>query len=126
MDFSDEADEFVGVVEFAGRGGAHGGCGQIAAEGDDALDAGLAVAVKMGGNVSARGAYAGEVRGGLDAGVLDNGEDGLVGAFLAGAASTVGDGEIVGAEGGELLDDGRELGKAFRGAGREELEGEVQ
>jgi hypothetical protein len=38
----------------------------------------------------------------------------------------VGDGEIVGAEGGELLDDGRELGKAFRGAGREELEGEVQ
>jgi hypothetical protein len=80
----------------------------------------------MGGNVSARGAYAGEVRGSLDAGVLDNGEDGLVGAFLAGAASTGGDGEIVGAEGGELLDDGRELGKAFRGAGREELEGEVQ
>ena len=83
---ADEFDEFVGVAEFAGLGHARG---QVAAQGDEAADAGGAVVGKDVADVLPRRADAGEVRRGVEAfggDVLDDGE----GALARRAAGTEG------------------------------------
>lgn len=83
---ADEFDEFVGVAEFAGLGHARG---QVAAQGDEAADAGGAVVGKDVADVLPRRADAGEVRRGVEAfggDVLDDGE----GALTRRAAGTEG------------------------------------
>ena len=124
MLLADEADQLVGVVEFAGRSGAHRRGRQIAAQRHDALDARFAVARKLRRNVGARRANAGEVRRGLHAAVLHHRQQGFVRAFLVRPARAVGHGEVVGPQRRQLADHGRQLGHALRRARRKQLERE--
>jgi hypothetical protein len=66
---ADEADQLVGVVKLARRGGAHRRRRQIAAQGHNALHARLAVALQLRRHMRARRANTGEMRRGLNAGL---------------------------------------------------------
>ena len=86
---ADELDEFIGVGEFAGLGGARR---QIATQGDDAADAGRLILVENIADVGARRTDAGKVWRGIEAfggDFLDDRE----GALARRAAGTKGDGE---------------------------------
>jgi hypothetical protein len=117
---ADELDQLVGVAELAGKADAGG---QVAAQGDDAADAGGLVALQDLADVLAGRADARQVRRRLVAFALDL-EDGFEGALLGGAAGAEGDREELGLEHGQLLAHHAQLVGAFGGLRREEFDGE--
>ena len=117
---ADELDQVVGVAQLAGEADAGG---QVAAQGDDAADAGGLVALQDLADLLAGRADARQVRRGLVAFALDL-ENRLEGAFLGGAAGAVGHREELGLEGGQLLAHRTQLLGAFGGLRREEFDGD--
>ena len=96
---ADEAGEFGGGVE--GLGGRFGVLGQVAAEGEDVVDAVVLVVGDDCGDLVAGVGDAGEVRHGLDAEVVADLADPVSGGSTGGAAGAVGDGHKVGPVSGE-------------------------
>ena len=90
MCLADERHQLAGVMEIARCAGADRGGRKIAAQRYDALHAGCLVAVEQRRDPRPRRADAGQVRRGLDAGLFDDLDHGVVGAVLIRAAGTVG------------------------------------
>ena len=117
---ADELDQLVGVAQLA-AGVTHAG-GQVAAQGDDALDAVGTVVVDQVAQVFARVADAGQVRCGRNLHLAVQLQHGAAGAFTGGAAGTVGDGKEFRACRSQGPGGGEQFFVAGFGLGREELE----
>lgn len=95
----DELDKFVGVVEFVGQ--ILSILGQVAAQGDEAVDANLLVTIEQGFEGGGGVADAREMGNGGETGFLVELEGEALGAISGGSASAIGDGEEAGLVGGE-------------------------
>ena len=122
MRVANELDQLVGEPEFSAGRTAHGRGRQVAAQRDDALHAGVAVLLQQGGDVGAGRAHTGEVRCGLDAGLLHNLDQGVVRPVLIRASGAVGHTEKTGFDARQLIDQRRQFRPARRGPRREQLE----
>ena len=97
--------------------------GRVAAKGDDVTDPGLGIAVGDLERFFPAGIDAGQVRGDVQAGVLDDGFDRLVGQLARGAAGAVGDRDELGLGVLQGADRIPEPERGFDRAGREEFVG---
>ncbi|MNP35011.1 hypothetical protein D3C76_1283240 [compost metagenome] len=117
---ADELHQLVGVAQLA-AGHAHARR-QVAAQGDDAADAGFLVLGEQGAQLLAGVADAGQVRGGGDFHLAVQLQHGAYGAVAGGAAGAVGAGEEVRLVGSQLARGGQEFFMPGFGLRGEELE----
>ncbi|MCY1433218.1 hypothetical protein D9M71_492400 [compost metagenome] len=117
---ADEFHQLVGETQLA-AGHAHAGR-QVAAQGDDALDAGILVVGQQGAQFGLAVADAGQVRRGGYLHLAVQLQHGLQGAVAGGAAGAIGAGEEVRLVGGQVAGGGHEFFMPGFGLGGEELE----
>ena len=115
---ADEFDQFVGVAEFAEF--AHPGW-QIAAQGDEAMDALGAVMVQNFPSARASRSHASQVRGGVHAAVGLNRLNRLERAVAGGATRAIGDREKRRPHPHQFLAGGEQLAHPLVGVGGEEF-----
>ncbi len=120
---ADEVHQFVGVAQFA-AGHAHARR-QVAAQGDDAADAGLAVAAEQFAQLGFRVADTGQVGRGRHLHLAVQLQHGTQRAVAGGSAGAVGAGEEVGLVARQVAGGGQQLFMAGLGLRREELEAET-